>query len=179
VHDWAEVHRLFEREGLSKKHISERLGMSRTTVHRLLELSEPPRYERPRRPSLLDDYVDSIKAMLSEDAKVPATVVIQHLKREGYAGGITILKELIAELRPIYAPGPGPFQRTTYVPGEICQLDWWDVPGEVLNPKNTWKDKKAYDSAARDVAKRFEVNFQQFEGHVDGKVKQAAIHAAA
>jgi phosphoenolpyruvate carboxykinase (ATP) len=54
-----------------------------------------------------------------------------------------------------------------------------DVPGEVLNPKNTWKDKKAYDSAARDVAKRFEANFQQFEGHVDGKVKQAAIHAAA
>ena len=54
-----------------------------------------------------------------------------------------------------------------------------DVPGEVLNPKNTWKDKKAYDSAARDVARRFEKNFQQFESHVDGKVKQAAIRAAA
>jgi len=54
-----------------------------------------------------------------------------------------------------------------------------DVPGEVLNPKNTWKDKKAYDSAARDVAERFEANFQQFESHVDGKVKQAAIRAAA
>ncbi|HZX82489.1 MAG TPA: phosphoenolpyruvate carboxykinase (ATP), partial [Reyranella sp.] len=54
-----------------------------------------------------------------------------------------------------------------------------DVPGEVLNPKNTWKDKKAYDSAARDVAKRFEANFLQFESHVDGKVKQAAIRAAA
>ena len=54
-----------------------------------------------------------------------------------------------------------------------------DVPGEVLNPKNTWKDKKAYDSAARDVAQRFEANFQQFESHVDGKVKQAAIRAAA
>jgi phosphoenolpyruvate carboxykinase (ATP) len=54
-----------------------------------------------------------------------------------------------------------------------------DVPGEVLNPKNTWKDKKAYDSAARDVAQRFEANFLQFESHVDGKVKQAAIRAAA
>ena len=54
-----------------------------------------------------------------------------------------------------------------------------DVPGEVLNPKNTWKDKKAYESAARDVAKRFEANFQQFESHVDGKVNQAAIRAAA
>jgi phosphoenolpyruvate carboxykinase (ATP) len=54
-----------------------------------------------------------------------------------------------------------------------------DVPGDVLNPKNTWKDKKAYESAARDVAQRFEKNFQQFEGHVDGKVKRAAIRAAA
>jgi phosphoenolpyruvate carboxykinase (ATP) len=54
-----------------------------------------------------------------------------------------------------------------------------DVPGEVLNPKSTWRDKKAYDVAARDVAKRFEVNFQQFESHVDGKIKQAAIRAAA
>ncbi|MBS0525402.1 MAG: phosphoenolpyruvate carboxykinase [Proteobacteria bacterium] len=54
-----------------------------------------------------------------------------------------------------------------------------EVPGDVLNPRNTWKDKKAYDSAARDLTQRFEKNFQQFESHVDGKVKQAAIRAAA
>jgi phosphoenolpyruvate carboxykinase (ATP) len=54
-----------------------------------------------------------------------------------------------------------------------------DVPGDVLNPKNTWKDKKAYDSTARDLTQRFEKNFKQFEGHVDGKIKQAAIRAAA
>ena len=53
-----------------------------------------------------------------------------------------------------------------------CRNACPDVPGDVLNPKNTWKDKKAYDSAARDVAQRFEANFQQFESHVDGKVKQ-------
>lgn len=134
VHDWAEVHRLHKREGLSKKRIAERLGMSRTTVYRLLKLTEPPRYERPKRRSLLDDYVDSIKAMLKEDPKVPATVILERLRSEGYPGGITILKELLAELRPIYAPGPCPFQRTTYVPGEILQLDWWDVAQKVRVP---------------------------------------------
>jgi phosphoenolpyruvate carboxykinase (ATP) len=54
-----------------------------------------------------------------------------------------------------------------------------DVPGNVLNPKDSWTDKKAYDCAARDVAQRFEKNFEQFESHVDGKVNQAAIRAVA
>jgi phosphoenolpyruvate carboxykinase (ATP) len=54
-----------------------------------------------------------------------------------------------------------------------------DVPGNVLNPKDSWNDKKAYEAAARDVAQRFEKNFQQFEGHVDSTVNKAAIRAAA
>ena len=55
-----------------------------------------------------------------------------------------------------------------------------DVPGEVLNPQEHLEaTRRPTTSAARDVAKRFEANFQQFESHVDGKVKQAAIRAAA
>ena len=53
------------------------------------------------------------------------------------------------------------------------------VPAEVLQPKTTWPDKKAYDVAAQDVARRFEKNFEQFDSHVDAKVKAAAIRAAA
>jgi phosphoenolpyruvate carboxykinase (ATP) len=61
-----------------------------------------------------------------------------------------------------------------YVP-ETCP----DVPAEVLNPRNTWSDKKAYDETAREVAKRFEGNFKQFESYVRQDVKAAAIRAAA
>ncbi len=53
------------------------------------------------------------------------------------------------------------------------------VPDEVLRPKATWADPAAYDRAAREVARRFEANFGQFEAYVDDKVKQAAIRAAA
>jgi len=55
--------------------------MSRNTVKRLAGMSEPPRYERQRPVSLVDPFVDEIAAMLDRDPKVPATVVIDHLRR--------------------------------------------------------------------------------------------------
>jgi len=61
-----------------------------------------------------------------------------------------------------------------YVP-ESCA----EVPAEVLDARNTWSDKGAYDDMAHEVAKRFEANFKKFEPHVGDAVKQAAIHAAA
>ncbi|MHC4977065.1 MAG: phosphoenolpyruvate carboxykinase (ATP) [Planctomycetota bacterium] len=38
-----------------------------------------------------------------------------------------------------------------------------NVPGEVLNPRNTWADKDAYDAKARDLASRFRDNDTKFE----------------
>ncbi|MEE2689729.1 MAG: phosphoenolpyruvate carboxykinase [Pseudomonadota bacterium] len=52
-----------------------------------------------------------------------------------------------------------------------------DVPNEVLQPRETWGDKGAYDSTARDLTQRFEANFKQFEGDVDVNVKAAGIYA--
>ena len=43
MEDWAEVDRLFDREGLAKAAIARRLGMSRNTLDRLLDLPAPPR----------------------------------------------------------------------------------------------------------------------------------------
>ena len=54
-----------------------------------------------------------------------------------------------------------------------------DVPPEVLNPRNTWNDKQAYDLTARDLTQRFEANFKQFESYVDDGVVAAGIRAAA
>jgi transposase len=129
VQDWAEVHRL-NREGVPKRVIARRLGMSHTTVHRLLGLTEPPRYERGRTSSLVDHFVGEIASMLDQDPKVPATVVLQHLRRYGYAGGITILKEHLAKVRPSFLAART-FQRTSYLPGEVSQIDWWHTGRKV------------------------------------------------
>jgi phosphoenolpyruvate carboxykinase (ATP) len=47
------------------------------------------------------------------------------------------------------------------------------VPSEILMPKNTWQDKKAYDKTARDVAGRFVKNFKEFEPFVSEAVRKA------
>ncbi len=37
-----------------------------------------------------------------------------------------------------------------------------EVPAEILDPKNTWKDKDAYDTKANELAKRFAENSEGF-----------------
>jgi len=127
VQDWAEVHRLFVREGWPKAKIAVKLGMSRNTVSRLLALGEPPAYRRPAPGSKLDAHRGSILRMLDEDARVAATVILERLRRDGYGGGISILKEYVAEVRPQFL-GARSFQRTSYLPGEIGHTDWWELP---------------------------------------------------
>jgi phosphoenolpyruvate carboxykinase (ATP) len=54
-----------------------------------------------------------------------------------------------------------------------------DLPANVLDPRGTWPDKRAYDEVARGLRGRFEHNFTEFEPFVDNDVKRAAIRAAA
>jgi transposase len=124
MQDWAEVHRLFHRERLSKLRIARQLGMSRNTVDRLLGLSEPPAYVRPPAPSKLDPFKDEVRAMLAADPEVASTVICERLRREGFDGSVAIVKRFVATVRPQFAAAAS-YQRTSYLPGEIGQVDWW------------------------------------------------------
>jgi phosphoenolpyruvate carboxykinase (ATP) len=48
------------------------------------------------------------------------------------------------------------------------------VDSQVLNPRETWADKSAYDSQARALVDMFRANFEKFETHVDADVLAAA-----
>jgi phosphoenolpyruvate carboxykinase (ATP) len=52
-----------------------------------------------------------------------------------------------------------------------------DVPNEVLQPRNTWEDKDAYDASAKDLARRFNENFKKYEAGVSEAVRAVAPKA--
>ncbi len=51
------------------------------------------------------------------------------------------------------------------------------IPSEVLDPKSTWHDADAYDTTARDLARRFAKNFEQFAGQAPPDVAAAGPKA--
>jgi phosphoenolpyruvate carboxykinase (ATP) len=51
------------------------------------------------------------------------------------------------------------------------------VPAEVLVPRNTWKDKEAYDQKAGHLARLFNENFKKYSDGVSEEVRAAAPKA--
>ena len=52
------------------------------------------------------------------------------------------------------------------------------VDSKILDPREAWADKAAFDVTAQKLVNAFIENFEQFENHVDEGVKQAAPTAA-
>jgi transposase len=121
VDDWAEIRRLYFAEHLGVKTIARQLGVARNTVRTAVRGSDPPNYQRKAKGSLVDAVEPKICALLRDCPTMPATVIAERI---GWEHGITILRDRVAELRPLFRP-PDPCQRTFYTPGELVQFDLW------------------------------------------------------
>jgi len=124
VEDWAEIRRLHRAEGLPVKAIARVLGISRNTVRSAVASDAPPKYVRRPAGSIVDGFEPRIRELLQGYPAMPATVIAERI---GWERGLTVLKERVRELRPVYLP-PDPASRTSYVAGEIAQCDLWFPP---------------------------------------------------
>jgi transposase len=104
--------------------IARMLGVSRNTVRTAIASEAAPRYERRPAGSIVDDVEPRIRELLQAYPTMPATVIAE---RVGWQRGLTVFKERVAELRPVYLP-PDPAGRTSYVAGEVGQCDLWFPP---------------------------------------------------
>jgi transposase len=124
VEQWAQIRRMKHIEGLSQREIHRRTGAHRDTIRRALAAPKPPRYgPRPKRPSKLDPFLESIEELLAEEPRLSGVRIREEIEKLGYEGSKTILDERLRELRPRYLPPPRSFQRTRYRPGELAQFD--------------------------------------------------------
>ncbi|HYK75606.1 MAG TPA: phosphoenolpyruvate carboxykinase (ATP) [Daejeonella sp.] len=62
--------------------------------------------------------------------------------------------------------------------GLMIPLSCPDVPSEVLNPRNTWSDKNAYDQKTAQLAQAFVKNFNQFAEFANAEIMAAAPKTA-
>ena len=148
VEDWAEIRRLHRAEKQSIKEIVRRLGVSRNTVRAVVRADSPPEFKRVPRPSAVDPFAEEIRRLLAEHPRMPTTVIAERI---GWVRGMTILKDRVRELRPLFVPPdrlgapsispgswpngisgslpPRSFSRTALRPSRRC---WWecrDIPG--------------------------------------------------
>ena len=121
VEDWAEIRRLHRTEQLPIKQIARVMGCSKNTVKRALAAEGPPRYERAPQGSIVDPAEPRIRELLQAWPTMPATVIAERI---GWTRSLTVLKDRVRELRPVYLP-PDPASRTAYRAGEIAQCDLW------------------------------------------------------
>jgi transposase len=127
VENWAEIRRLHRAEDMPIKVIARVMGVSRNTVRSAIASDGPPKYRRRQVSSVVDEVEPRIRELLKACPTMPATVIAERI---GWSRGITVLKERVAELRPVYLP-PDPAGRTSYVAGEIAQCDLWFPPVSV------------------------------------------------
>jgi transposase len=118
--DWHEIRRLHD-EGLGVRAIAARLRMHRRKVRAALAAQRPPTRKGRTRGSLIDPYRGWLLAKLQLYPELSAARLHAMLREQGFAGGYTLVKQTVAQLRPRLKRV---YQELHFAPGDCAQVDW-------------------------------------------------------
>jgi len=104
---WREIRIRVLNEGVSRREILRETGMHWRTLEKILKHPEPPGYRmrKERISAKLGPYRCRVEQILKEDGELPkkqrhtAKRIFEVLRGEGYAGGYTVVKDAVRELR--------------------------------------------------------------------------------
>ena len=85
------------KNGMSIKSIARELSISKNSVRKYLR-SEPKGKQNRKKGSKLDPYREKIRALIDEH-NLSVVMILEEIRKMGYDGGYTILKEYCHELR--------------------------------------------------------------------------------
>jgi transposase len=109
------------KEGEPVSRVSERFGVSRQTVYNQLKRQGVEAKPRQPRASKLDPYKPYLKVRLRE-FDLPATTLLQEIKKQGYTGSMTILKDFVREVKGEQVRTIT--ERFETLPAQQAQVDW-------------------------------------------------------
>jgi transposase len=114
--------------GAALRRIARDLGLARETVHNVIRRWEAERAgvegrpSRSRRPSQVDPFEETIRALLARYPDITIVRVFEELRAQGFPGGLTIVRERVLQLRP--QPRRELVVRFETPPGAQAQMDY-------------------------------------------------------
>lgn len=117
---YTRIRNYFNRDGLNYSQIADELNLDHRTVARWAnEKRYLPRRSAARK-SKLDPYKNQIVQML-EKHTYSGRQIYQHIRNNGFDGGITIVNDYVRKIRP---PKTTAYLKLVFAPGECAQVDW-------------------------------------------------------
>jgi transposase len=114
------LRQLYDEKGLKVSQIANELQLDLKTVEKWVDQPTYQARQGTKRTSKLDSFKGQISALL-ERHPYTAQQLLQQLREKGYAGGYSILKEFVRQVRPVHKPA---YLMLEFAPGECAQVDW-------------------------------------------------------
>ena len=117
---FCKIHDHHDRQGLTIAQTARALGLHPETVAKWVKRTRYEARACAPRASRLDAFKDQVVRLL-ESHPYSTQQIFQRLQEAGYSGGLTIVKDYVAKVRPARREA---FLKLAFAPAECAQVDW-------------------------------------------------------